>query len=207
MKIYKIAPGSSYDKQWAFAAGWGRIDGPLLFLNPVEMEMKQASWNVNRDPPGIIILDTPARLWPDFLANGGSPPNYFVSRKVLESLERVGIPYARATSIPIAEIRAKKLRAVPPPDYFVLEADQGIKLNFHAMGVPLDATGNPMIPATQWPKDRIFDASKWNGLDLFGYPGIFFPGPNSSVHCTERAVELAKQDGWTHVVFQPRACL
>jgi hypothetical protein len=207
MKIYKIETGSSYAKQWAFAAGWGPLDGPMPFLDPEAMQRKIAFWKVNPRPPGIIILDTPARLWPDFLDNGGSPPNHFVSRRVLESLERVGIPYARATSIPIAEIRAKKLRAVPPPDYFVLEADQGIKLNFHAMGVPIDAKGNPMIPATQWQKDRILDASKWNGLDLFGFPGLFFHGPNSSVHCTERVVELAKKDGWTHVVFEPRACL
>jgi hypothetical protein len=207
MKIFEMTTGSSYDKQWAFAAGWGRIDGPLPFLNPVEMGMKQSSWKVNRDPPGIIILDTPAGLWPDFLANGGSPPNYFVSCKVLESLERAGVPYARATPIPVAEIRAKKLRGVPPPDYFVLEANRGIEFNFERMGVLHDGKGAPLVPASQWPKEMIFDASKWTGIDLFAYPGPIFKGPNKILHCTERVVELAKQDGWTNVVFDPRICL
>ena len=85
-----------------------------------------------------------------------------------------------------------------------LEAEQGIRFNFQAMGVPHDGHGKALVPASQWPKARIFDAASWNGLDLLAYPEVLFKGPNTILHCTERLVELAKRDGWTNVEFQWR---
>jgi len=205
MKIYEITGGSSYETQWAWASGWrGPLDGPMPFLLQIELESKIAFWKVNPGPPGIHIDDTPAWAWPDFLSSGGAPPNYFVSRKVLESLLSEGIRYARATPIPVAVVNARRLKAVPPPEYFVLEAEQGIRFNFQAMGVPHDGHGKALVPASQWPKARIFDAASWNGLDLLAYPEVLFKGPNTILHCTERLVELAKRDGWTNVEFQWR---
>jgi hypothetical protein len=202
MKIFRIRAANMNERKWAYAAGWGPLDGPMPFLNPVEMERKIAFWKVNPRPPGLIIHDTPASLWPDFLGNGGSPPIYFVSRKVLESLDRVGIPYARATPIPVAEIRAKKLRGVPPPDYYVLEAERGIQFHFERMGVPHDGKGKSLAPPSKWPREEIFAESSWNGQHLFGYPATAYMGPTTLLHCTECLVDLAKAQNWTNVEFR-----
>ena len=203
MKIYFMTPGDR--QKWAWAGGWGPFADQIPFLHPIEIESKLAFWKVNPMAPGIHIDETPAWAWPDFLGSGGAPPNFFVSRKVLESLLSEGIRYARATPIPVAVVNARRLKDVPPPEYFVLEAEQGIRFNFQAMGVPHDRHGKALVPASQWPKARIFDAASWNGLDLFAYPEVLFKGPNKILHCTERVVELAKRDGWTNIRFLPAA--
>ncbi len=202
MKIYKIR--TNYGPKWAWAGGWGRFADPISFLKPIELESKLAFWKLNPMAPGILIEDTPAWAWPDFLGSGGAPPNFFVSRKILDSLASEGIPYGRATPIPVGKVDARRLKDRPPPEYFVLEAEQGIRFNFSAMGVPHDEQGKALVPASQWPRKEIFDAASWNGLDLLAYPEVLFAGPNTSLHCTDRIVELAKRDGWTNVEFKWR---
>ena len=110
MKCYLIDSGSSNTKEWAWASGWrGPLDGPMPFLLQIELESKIALWKVNPGPPGIHIDETPAWAWPDVLGCGGSPPLFFVSRKILESLDAEGIRYARATPIPVAVVNARRL--------------------------------------------------------------------------------------------------
>ena len=64
--------------------------------------------------PGLHIDDVGTQ-WPDWLGSGGGHPDFFVSERVLRSLEEAEIPYRRAIEMPIASIGSPALRKIPPP--------------------------------------------------------------------------------------------
>lgn len=155
------------------------------------------------DVPGLHVEER-ASHWPDVMFCGGRPPSCFFSRKVIESLDAHGIAVKRLTPIPVGKFGEGKLKSVPLPDYFVIEAIPGIRIDYAASGFVVDADGNPVpgAPIPKPPPTTQYDPATWSGLDLFCVSNGRAGGPYYlELLCTERVKEIAKQDGWTDVSF------
>jgi len=178
----------------------------MPFILEAMMERQMAFWAVSeKGSPGIIIggggaLDQ-ARLWPDILGHGAGWPSFFVSVHIIRSLDQAGVPYARLTRMPVSEVYPAKLQS-SPPEYYVLEADQGIDVDYAASGIPVDREGKPIPDLYPSKVTRRFDLKSWTGADLFAAPNIW-KRATCRLMCTERIVELAKKDSWSNVRFEP----
>jgi len=132
------------------------------------------------------------------------PPMFFVSNNVVESLKSNGLNPARLTEMPVAEIRGRGHKKIPPPKYFAMEVSPGIEIAYEASGYKVDSEGNMIFPATDRPADAktYYSLESWNGTDLFSYAlHETFPPPQLTLLCTERIVQLAEMEGWTNVRF------
>ena len=174
----------------------------MKFLHPSQLERNREYWKINNETPGLHI-DPGGEGWPDFLGCGFMPPSFFVSEKVISSLQHESITFARATAIPIGDVASKALKLSSSPKYFVLEASQGMEIDYLKSGIPTDSLGKPILsplpkpwpPAMWW-----FKLASWTGADLFGWPSLD-QRTSTRLLCTERIVELAERDGWTNVKF------
>lgn len=205
MKFFEIKSNLN-DRTFVYASGYGPLNGPMPFLHDQLLENRRKFWEVNPSKPGLKISQVGFK-WPDCLGNGNSPPPYFLSNKILRSLESENIPIARCTPMPIAVIRSKskKISEVIAPSYFVVEADPGIEIDYPKSGIPIDKQGKPILDPLPkpWPPTRwVMKLSTWNGKDLFGWPA-WHGGPSASLIVTERIVKLAEEDGWTNIRFEP----
>lgn len=168
---------------------------------------RRAYWRVNPEPPGLSI-EPNAKEWPDFLGNGHSPPMFFVSERVVESLRSIGAPMGRVTEIPVAEINAKSLKSKPVPHYYVIETIPGIDVDLKATGFKFDTADKPIFdPFPQpWPPLFRYRLNTWNGSDLFAFRHFgTTDGPYTEMFCSERVKNLAESEGWTNVRFDPLA--
>lgn len=188
----------------AWAGGYGPIDD-LWFLRPPFLASKLRFWEVNPKPPGIHI-DSGGRHWPDILGCGSSPPLFFVSDRVVNSLRAINATMGRVTEMPMAEIKAKALKSKPAPKYYVIETIPCIEVDLVATGFKLDVHGKAIVnpPPKPWPSPYRYRLDTWNGADLFAYRN-FGPteGPYTEMFCTERVKELAEKERWTNVLFEP----
>jgi hypothetical protein len=176
---------------------------PFIERCPAIMKMKLKSWEINPRKPGIHI-DTVGVKWPDILGNGAGHPHEFHSTKVLSTFQKNNISLATVTEIPIAVIRSKRLKNIPPPEYYVLEAPFGIECD--TSGSDFDVNGKPIKSTGEY--ELVLKLSTWNGSDLMARPTVSnVKQPWYNLICTERIKELAKKDGWTNVRFDPVKCL
>jgi hypothetical protein len=203
MKIFKFESGDS--SKFAYAYGYRPFEG-MAFEGEFSVTLKEsrrAFAAANPGPPGLQVGDT-GSIWPDLMYLGDPPPSFVFSRKILNSLGFHGISLKRTTSIPIGSVASKKLRDVPPPDYFVIEALPGIRVDYAASGYVVDADGNPgrNAPRVLPPPILQYDPTTWSGADLFcqdnGHGGPRY----LDLLFTERVKEIAIKDGWTNVSFQ-----
>ena len=205
-KFHEIRDASNDTKGFAIAVGYWP-DASMPFITPQYIANQLEFWKINGcPPPGIVVSNGrgKATKWPDILGNGGGLPGMFLSQKVVDSLDREGIPIFRLTEMPIAEIDGTGLKNIDPPKYYVLEVDPGIQLNYVASQIPLDEHGNPQhrLRPSHFGVWDIGRLETWNGADLFsmeGFPSLI----RSRLLCTDRIVELAKRDKWTNVGFEP----
>jgi hypothetical protein len=205
-KFFNITHASFDHRAFPWAYGYGPIDN-MPFLHPLERERMDAFWKINPSPAGLEVGDGKcrARVWPDFLGCGGGPPRLFVSEEVVNSLTKETILPFRQTKMPVGRVLSKNLKAIPPPNYYVLEMLPGIETNWIKTGVPVDAQGKPILnPLPKpWPPFMTWmKLNTWNGADLFGWP-TSDGWPSTRLLCTERIVEIAKRDKWTNVKFDP----
>lgn len=201
MRFFQIDTATCDEGPFAYASGYGPLPDGMPFLHPTFMKQSEDFWKVNPMKPGLYI--EPGKRWPDFLMNGGSPPGFFVSGRVIESLRAIGLPLGRVTEMPIAEIKSKGLKDKPAPKYFVVETKPGIEVDFDASNISTDASGKPILTPQSFPKSIMLRESSWNGTDLFDYSN-FSQGPYLNMFCTERVKQLAEKEGWTNVRFKPR---
>lgn len=206
MNLYELREDTIGQGGFVYASGYGPIKNGMPFLHPISLERRQAFWKVNPQKPGLYIDDRGFK-WPDLLANGHSPPMFFAGEKIVNGLLSIGAPVSRTTEMPIAEIlsKSKKLKAVSPPRYFVVETTPGIEVDFEASGFHVDENGRPILNPYPKPAPKlVFRADTWNGSDLFAYKH-FGPtdGPYTQLFCTEKVKELAEKEGWTNIAFQP----
>ena len=203
MKIFEFESGSS--SKFAYASGYRPFENMSFFdALPEQQRIRRSQfWALDPGDPGLCIDDSGSR-WPDLMECNHPPPHFVFSRKILTSLESHGIPLKRITPIPIGSIASRKLSEVPPPEYFVIEALPGIRVDYAASGYIVDADGNPDRSAPRIVPSPIpqYDPATWSGADLFcqenGHGGPYY----LDLLFTERIKEIAIKDGWTNVSFQ-----
>ncbi len=203
MKIYKIS--TENHGKYAYATGYHAFQD-MEFLESVgeyRRKMMEESWRIFPREAGLHIED-PATCWADVMFCGNPPPFFFCSRKVVNSLESHNIPLRRSTLIPIGCIKSKKLREIPPPEYFVLEALPGIQVDYASSGyvVAPDGLPDPNAPRITPSPIPQYDPATWTGADLFCQSNSQHGPRYLDLLCTERIKEIALQDGWTNVAFQ-----
>lgn len=200
MNVYRITSETVGHTKYPWVGGWGPLASMPFFDDFPEdcKEMKIKSWNLNRPPPGLKI-DPGGKVWSDVIGCGGGPPSFFVSDRILSDLENEGIPVYRSTEMPIAKNLSKQLQDVPPPKYYVLEAEPGISWNFEAMGVQLSSKGIPIYDPVH-PPEHIADLSSWNGSDLFCLDKGRL---KVSIMCNDRIKNMAIKHEWTNIRFNP----
>lgn len=203
MKIYKLSSDTK-GNGYVYASGYGPLPGGMPFLKSGFLSQMEKYWEINQQKPGLYIDPGRKKGWPDFLSNGHSPPMFFVSHRVVNSLNNIGIDPARLTAMPIAEIQGRGHRKNQPPKYFVIEVNSGIEVAYEESGFKVDSEGKMIFPATERPRGSklIFKLDTWDGSDLFSYTlHESSPPPHDILLCTERILQLAEADGWTNARF------
>lgn len=203
MKIYKFETGDS--GKYAYAFGYRPFKDMRFFEDlPESIRIRRTQfWALNPGLDGISVGDS-GNQWPDLMDCGNPPPFVFFSRKILDSLNAHEIPIRRFTPIPVGDIGSKKLRSIPPPEYFVIEALPGIHVDYAASGYIVDANGNPdpNAPKIIPPPIPQFDPATWSGADLFCQENGSCGPRYLDLLFTERVKEIAIKDGWTNTAFQ-----
>jgi len=203
MKIFELTD-ETIDNGYVYASGYGPLPDGMPFLKCAFLKLMEEYWKINPQKPGLYIDPGRKRGWPDFLSNGSSGPMFFVSDIVIHSLRKEGIDPARLTEMPIAEIRGRGHKKIPPPTYYVMEINSGIHVAYEESGFKVDSDGRMIFQATDRPRGSklIFKLDTWDGSDLFSYSlHESSPPPHLTLLCTERIRKLAETDGWTNVRF------
>jgi hypothetical protein len=139
--------------------------------------------------------------YPDILGCG-SYPFLIASERVVTIWKTHNISGFTTYPVGVAEVQSKRLKDMPPPQYYRIEIDGGCKIDLEASGLrivaydpdcphlvtdPLVAPGFQMV------------ANSWDGSDLFRdqhlYPAVTF--------CTEKVLELAREHHMTNFRFEP----
>lgn len=204
MNFYRLKVDQMDDTKYAWASGYGPIaesidDIPFLKNEPEALKSNLVKfWEIGSQPPGMT-LDPGGKQWPDVLGCGQGSPSFFVSEKVLEDLKYAGFDYFRATKMPLADPLPKRLKEVPAPAYYVIEALPGIDV--WSVEIPIAeqiAARNEKPPRWKGPYLTKCKASSWAGADLMS------PSHGKSlmsIFCTEHVVLLAKEKNWANVKF------
>ncbi|MGC4013485.1 MAG: hypothetical protein QM755_03045 [Luteolibacter sp.] len=201
MTFYRIGVAETSPNRYAWASGYGPVEF-MPFLDSFSEEIREskwAFWKLNETHPGFNI-DPGGREWPDLLGCGGGPPMHFFSERMLRDLQEEGIPFFRCTELPMGRNSSKRLQQIPPPNYFVLEAEPSMTIR--SVPVPIEpqvAARNETPPRWLLPYRTFGDIGTWNGTDLFS------PSHGKSLvslFCTERVRELAGRRGWINVAFR-----
>lgn len=202
MNFYRIESWVAGYTKFPWVSGWGPLEHMPFFeiFPPAVQEMKKKSWIINAPSPGLNI-DPGGRVWGDVLGCGGSPPSFFVGERIINDLRVAEIPILRATEMPIAKNGSKALRDIPPPKYYVLEAEPGMGLDHCAMGLKTDNEGRFILEKGTKLPPEIFSLDSWNGADLFGKKA--FHDSTIDLLCTDLVKNLAERNGWTNIEFKP----
>jgi hypothetical protein len=204
MNFFTIKPIAIGGKKYPWASGIGPLEAmPFLDWMPAELRAgRNEFWRLNPRPPGMMI-DPGGCQWSDLIGCGDSFLRFFASEKIVVDLAEAGIEVFRATEMPIAKIDAKKLKAITPPRYYVLEASPGIQVDWKKMGVPTDSENKAIMRPnpTPWPPPRwIVDPATWRGADLFSFSNW---QTQLTLVVTDRVVKLARERDWTNIDFVP----
>jgi hypothetical protein len=144
MKFYHIRHDLSYQSCYAWSDGYSPLPSMPFFeeLNDEFKLPRRGFWSVNTGPPGMTIYQGGSQ-WPDCLGVGLGWPHDVFSERIVSDLRTARIEIWRTTLMPIAEIKSKRLQRKAPPEYFVLEAERGIDVDYEASGIPMDLDGKP----------------------------------------------------------------
>ena len=201
-KFYQINSWAVGGPLYPWSSGYGPLsEMPFIEALPVIWrEWIKGPLMGQGYPPGMSI-DGGGKIWSDFIGNSGGAVPFFVSERVISDLKTIEVNVWRKTEMPIASIKSKRLKSLPYPKYYVIEAEPGIKVDYEASGVPLDGEGSPLIKQRdknhQGPLTLRLDT--WNGEDLVSQD----PGATIRIICTEKVKELAALQKWTNVEFTP----
>jgi hypothetical protein len=202
MRFFELKFAELGGRKFPRANGYGPLEHMPFFndLPEVSRTSLRAFWELTKQAPGLEI-EREGRQWPHLIGNSNPPPSFFASEMLVADLVAAGIDYLRVTEMPIAIVKSKVLREITPPRYYVLEAAPGILRDWHAMGVPTDLEGNPImkpLPKPWPPLKTVCKLSSWSGEDLFRYEGS---PRTATLLCTQRVKELAEKKGWANVRF------
>ena len=195
--LFQLSDTGGKRRGFPYAHGFGKLEVPMPLLNGKLRELSEQFWRLHRRKAGIYTGESGSK-WGDFMECAFAPPSTFITDRVLEALRKERGRVLTETEFPIAEVKSKKLRCVPPPRYFAVQWEAGIEPDWRAMEVPHDDQGRPIT--TRPVGTLIAKSSTWNGADIFSWHGW---GNNLPMLCTEKIVELAKKEKWTNCEFKP----
>ena len=198
MKLYELSDRGCYSRGFPYVRCYGKLTGQMPFLVGEAFEIHNKFWHVNPYKPGIETGDSGTK-WGDFMMCAFMPPYTFINDRVLETLRRERGCVLTATEFPIAEVKSKKLRDIPPPRYFAVQWEAGIEPDWRAMEVPHDDQGRPIT--TRPVGTLIAKSSTWNGADIFSWAN--WDETHLKMLCTEKIVDLAEKEKWTNCEFKP----
>lgn len=192
MKLFQLRDRGCYSPGFPYAHTYGKPDRPIPFWSSDQIERKSKMWDWRNRPHGIVTGDAGTK-WGDFMMCGFAPPRTFISHRVLESLRKMPGQILTETEFPVAEVKSKKLRDVPPPRYFAPQWAPGIEVDWDVTGRERDEAAN-MRPL-------VAKLSTWNGADIFSWAN--WDETRLTMLCTEKIVELAEKEKWTNAEFKP----
>jgi len=204
MKFYRFTSSHVGGRTFPWASGYGPLpEMPFLDVIPVAFrDNMHAFWKVNPRPPGMNI-DPGGRSWSDMIGSGLGLPSHFVSERIIRDLNENSIPFLRATEMPIASIMAKALKKIPPPKYYVLEAEPGLEVWSEKVSLEDQIAASKETPRRFLLPSRLKGkADSWNGMDLMSPISATGNLMTISLYCTDRIKDLAEQKGWTNVKFE-----
>ena len=199
MNLYKICDLTWKTKGFAYASGFGPISDSMPFLSPEQLTNLKLMWGLDKrnSKAGFHIADKGTK-WGDVLAY---PIEIAISRKILSSITSTNCKITHITRMPIGLISNKKLIKSAPPDYFIVQPQCGLEIDWDFMNIALDQKGFPVYDRTKTIAP-VAKLSTWNGHDVFSWSNW---GHNlaTTLLCTEKVVQLASKEGWTNVYFEP----
>lgn len=203
MKLFKIQDNHFNTRGFSYVQGYGPIPGEMPFLRGQIRDSKLAYWALSPRPPGFYTGEAGVK-WGDFMMCGAGPMGFLVSQRVVGSIEKLNCVITHCTRMPVAEVRSKKLKSIPPPDYFVLQVGGGVDVDWAGMGIELDDQNRPVYDPVRTLKP-IPKLDSWNGADVFSWKN-WGVGSGLTLLCTEKVVEIAEREKWTNVRFEPLGC-
>jgi len=195
LKFYEFSDNSSYTRGFAWAAS-------IYPHSEMIHRVCQDCGSVEHYPSGEfdVTLEGGTK-YPDVLGCGAYP-FLIVSKAVVLDWERAGITNFERFAVGVASIKSKRLREIPPPEYFRIEITGRCDIDLEASGLkvisfcqncghlrtdPAVASGFQMV------------AGSWDGSPLFRdvikYPRVSF--------CTNIVFELAYKHQRTNFRFEP----
>lgn len=204
MKFYEFTSSHVGGRTFPWASGYGPLSEMPFMDNLPEVFRENMSqfWKVNPSAPGMDI-DPGGKSWSDMIGSGLGLPSHFVSERIIRDLNENSIPFLRATEMPIASIMAKALKKIPPPKYYVLEAEPGLEVWSEKVSVEDQIAARKEIPSRFILPSRLKgNADSWKGMDLMSPLSPTGNMMTASLYCTDRIKELADQKGWTNVKFE-----
>ena len=158
--------------------------------------------SVKSRPPGFCIYQG-ALKWPDILFSVFYVPGNIVSQKVIDTFDKVGCKYEILCKAPIGEILSKRLKKIPPPDYFIVKIFPGIHIAWDTLGYAVDNDGYLIVdprPKPLPPSELPLYSDSWNSEPLFSYSN--YRPNNKTMFCSEGLRMMAIADGWESVAFR-----
>lgn len=153
-------------------------------------------------------IDNKGSRWSDIIGSGTASPPFMISERVIDTLRGVGVESFEEHPVRITEIKSKQLRIIPPPQYYYLNVKGEMDIDREASGIPerkvicpVCLMQEPYQPGEKIPSpERLIPRPEtWDGSDLF----ILRNYGRSSVFCTRKVLELARQHRWTNFRFEP----
>lgn len=192
---------------WAKASGLMWIEGKMDFLSDWRKKDFKEFCDIQTNRTEGISIDEGGHQWPDWLECGHlTVVPFFVSERVIQNLVDEGIPFCRANEFPIGEIESPTTRKIPPPKYFVLEADIGIEMGQQMKYVPIGYLPPGKLPSI--PAGGIIEQEQphpcpsydtWNGSPLFTARNPDVENQQyTRLYCDHRVTFLAMKEKWTN---------
>ena len=207
-KLYELDDEGIWRGPYARAMGMGWSEGKMDFLSgPRQKDYKEfCDIQTGDNSPGIHIDDV-GHEWPDILASGHiTLLPFFVSERVIQSLRDEEIPFRRAIEIPVTSIESSALKNIPPPKYYVLEAEIGIEMGEEMKSVPIGYLQPGKLASI--PAGGIIEQeqphpcpaySTWNGSPLFTEKSPDVENQQyTRLYCDHRVTFLAMKEKWTN---------
>jgi hypothetical protein len=163
----------------------------------------QKSGAIKEYPIGSFdVLVEEGTKYPDILGCGAYP-FLIVSEQVVTMWQHHHIHSFTTYPVGVAEVNSKKLKDVPPPQYYRVEIDGRCAIDLEASGLRIvdyePDCDRYTLERINGPKRFQMVADSWDGSDIFRdtkfYPGVSF--------CTQSILDLAREYQWTNFRFEP----
>lgn len=195
MRFYEFTDHSPYEKEWTIAIS-------IHPHSPIVKWACPACRRADQYPSGAFgVTVEGGNAFPDLLGCGAYPL-LILSERMISVLQDAGIDCFKKYPVSIESIRESSVQRQDAPNYFRVEITGECKIDFFASGMTITNIcahcGRIDVEPLMIPRFAILQGS-WDGCDLFRdqryFPRVTF--------CTERLVDLVKENGLTNCEFIP----